>query len=200
MAVVTWHPGQTTNGWSCMHENVSKCGWAHVNAHRWRQWERVQGWGWWVQLVCSNDVVCQCCTLHFLVGGWYCVCRLPDGLTAWWGLKRCQNSRNHVIRCRGQRDDGGCCFVNSRFILKNNLLTYSVPPIQLCLFNGNSNNVITQAIEVPLRISPEHVTPFTFYLTLLNSSCAAVLGYNWPTPTICWLTGFRAVLLSPPSV
>ena len=73
------------------------------------------------------------------------------------------------------------CFVNSHFILKNNLLTYSVPPIQLCLFNGSSNNVITQAIEVPLQIFPEHVTPFTFYVTLLNSSCAVVLGCNWLT-------------------
>ena len=73
------------------------------------------------------------------------------------------------------------CFVNSCFISKNNLLTYSVPLIQLRLFEGSSNNVITQAIEVPLQISPEHVTPFTFYITLLDSSCAVVLGYNWLT-------------------
>ena len=66
----------------------------------------------------------------------------------------------------------------SCFISKNNLLTYSVPPIQLCLFDGSSNNVITQAIKVPLRISPEHVTPFTFYITPLDSSCNVVLGYN----------------------
>ena len=67
------------------------------------------------------------------------------------------------------------------FILKNNLLTYSVPPIQLHLFDGSNNNVITKAIEVPLRISPEHVTPFTFYITPLYSSCALLLGYNWLT-------------------
>ena len=73
------------------------------------------------------------------------------------------------------------CFVNSHFISKNNLLTYSVPPIQLRLFNDSSNNVITQAIEVPLRIFPEHVTLFTFYVTPLDSSCTVVLGYNWLT-------------------
>ena len=43
------------------------------------------------------------------------------------------------------------CFVNSHFISKNNLLTYSIPLIQLRLFDGSNNNVITQAIKVPLQ-------------------------------------------------
>ena len=73
------------------------------------------------------------------------------------------------------------CFVNSHFTLKNNLLTYSVPPIKLHLFNSSSNNVITQAIEVPLWISPKHVTLFMYFVTPLNSSCSMVLGYNWLT-------------------
>jgi len=101
------------------------------------------------------------------------------------------------------------CFVDVQFAHKNNITTYSIPPITLRLFDGTSNFVISQAVNISVQFPASgDVTPMTFYLTLLDSECSIVLGHNWVTrynPLIDWVLSSLTFwtpagsLLAPPS-
>src|SRR4029077_14680425 len=69
------------------------------------------------------------------------------------------------------------------------LQTYPIPPLQLRLFDGSMNNMITQAINLSVRFLSGVVNLTTFYVTPLDGSCTIVLGHNWlaqNNPLIDW--------------
>ena len=71
------------------------------------------------------------------------------------------------------------CFIDTNFINENHLQTHPITPLQLRLFDGTSNNMITQAIDLPIRFTTSVVTLMTFYVTPLDGSCTIILGHNW---------------------
>ena len=80
----------------------------------------------------------------------------------------------------------------------NNLSCYSVPPIVLCLFDGTTTTIITEATDLPIQFPSSNVT-------LLDSDCSIILRHNWLTqynPLIDWVLSsikFRTPLQQVPA-
>ena len=73
------------------------------------------------------------------------------------------------------------CFMDTGFVRSHQLSVYPVKPIELRLFDGTSNSVITESLQLPVLFLTGESMTIDFYVTLLDSSCSMVLGFNWLT-------------------
>ena len=71
------------------------------------------------------------------------------------------------------------CFVDSKFEDTHHLKTSATPPVALHLFDGLSNSTISKIANLPIIFFHWWLYESDFYVTLLDSSCSLVLGYNW---------------------
>ena len=69
--------------------------------------------------------------------------------------------------------------LDSKFVDTHHLKTSATPPVTLYLFDGSSNNTISEIANLPIIFSTGNCMNLNFYITPLNSSCSLVLGYNW---------------------
>ena len=71
------------------------------------------------------------------------------------------------------------CFVDSKFVDTHHLKTSTTPLVALHLFDSSLNSTISEIANLPIIFSTSDCMNLDFYVTLLDSFCSLVLGYNW---------------------
>jgi len=93
------------------------------------------------------------------------------------------------------------CFLDSDFAREHSLPTTPTLPVELRLFDGTSNNIISKVVSLPVKFPSGECMTLDFYVTPLDSCCSLVLGHSWLTrynPLIDWVSG--SISFRPPSV
>jgi len=73
-------------------------------------------------------------------------------------------------------------FVDSKFVDTYHLKISATPSVALYLFDEPSNNTISKIANLPIIFPTGDCMTLDFDITLLNSFCFLVLGYNWLNP------------------
>ena len=73
------------------------------------------------------------------------------------------------------------CFLDSAFAYRHSLPTTPTLPVELHLFDGISNNIISEVISLPVKFPSSECITLNFYVTLLTSCYSLVLGHSWLT-------------------
>ena len=72
------------------------------------------------------------------------------------------------------------CFLNSAFAHEHSLPT-PTPPVELHLFDGISNNIISEVVLLSVKFLSSECMTLDFYVTPLDSCYSLVLGHSWLT-------------------
>jgi len=71
------------------------------------------------------------------------------------------------------------CFLDSAFAYGHSLPTTPTPPMELHLFDGTSNNIISKVVLLSVKFPSGEYMTLDFYVTPLDSCYLLVLGHSW---------------------